>query len=350
MSMQARILAGTVLAVATVNIPGTARASEQVYNTACAACHASGAAGAPKLGDKAAWEPRLAQGLDALVMSSLKGKGSMPPKGGTTSLSDADVKSAGEYMLQKTGLGETSTSAAPATLAQAATPEAEPAPAAPAQAAAPQAEPAPAASEQASVAPIDAETAMPMPDQRHASLQPLGPPPVPADNAQTPEKVALGKLLFFDARLGGNGSTSCVTCHLPTAGWGFPTPLSVGYPGTIHWRNSQTLVNSAYYGKLFWAGASRSLEAQAGSAASGAVAGNGESDMMEARLAFIPEYRKRFNEVFGDEWPRVRNAWWAIAAFERTLIQTNTPYDRWLKGDDDALDEAQKRGFELFVG
>ncbi len=162
--------------------------------------------------------------------------------------------------------------------------------------------------------------------------------------------MALGKLLFFDGRLSGNGSTSCATCHLPTAGWGFPSPLSIGYPGTIHWRNSQSIVNSAYFGKLFWAGASVSLEAQAGGAAAGAVAGNGENDMMEARLAFIPEYRKRFNEVFGDEWPRIRNAWWAIAAFERTLVQADTPYDRWLKGDDEAIDEAQKRGFELFVG
>ncbi len=331
MPIKVRMLVRALLAVAAVNIVGTAQAQEQVYKTSCAACHATGAAGAPKLGDKAAWEPRVAQGVDALVASTLKGKGAMPPKGGNSSLSDAEVKGAVEYILQQTGLMEASASEAPAQ-----PPAAEPAAAAPAQ---------------TSAAPTDtAGTAMPAPDQRHPSLQPLGPPPVPADNAQTPEKVALGKLLFFDARLSGNGSTSCATCHLPTAGWGFPSPLSVGYPGTIHWRNSQTIVNSAYYGKLFWAGASRSLEAQASSAASGAVAGNGESDMMEARLAFIPEYRKRFNEVFGDEWPRVRNAWWAIAAFERTLIQTDTPYDRWLKGDDAALDDAQKRGFELFVG
>ena len=119
--------------------------------------------------------------------------------------------------------------------------------------------------------------------ERHPLLAPLGPVPEPADNPTTPEKVALGKQLFFDPRLGGNGSIACVTCHLPAAGWGFPTALSMGYPGTMHWRNSQTVINSAYYGKLFWAGSSKSLEAQARSAASGAVAGNGEADMMEAR-------------------------------------------------------------------
>ena len=80
------------------------QAGEAVYNKACVACHAAGVAGAPKLGDKAAWEPRLAQGMDTLLNSSIKGKGAMPPKGGNMSLSDAEVKSAVEYMLEKSGL------------------------------------------------------------------------------------------------------------------------------------------------------------------------------------------------------------------------------------------------------
>tara|TARA_B100000519_G_scaffold192657_1_gene194349 strand:- start:513 stop:1415 length:903 start_codon:yes stop_codon:yes gene_type:complete len=124
----------------------------------------------------------------------------------------------------------------------------------------------------------------------------------------------------------------------------------MGYPGTLHWRNSQTIVNSAYYGKLFWAGSSKSLEAQAKSAAKGAVAGNGEDDVMEARLAIIPEYRERFRSVFGDEWPRIGNAWNAIAAFERTLVQRDTPLDRYLLGDKTALTEQQVRGKALFEG
>jgi len=194
-----------------------------------------------------------------------------------------------------------------------------------------------------------AQTA-PQDNPAYGQLAPLGDPPNPPDNPTTPEKVALGKKLFFDNRLSGNGSISCASCHLPSAGWAFPQPISMGYPGTIHWRNSQTVVNSAYYGKLFWAGSSKSLEAQARSAARGAVAGNGEDDMMEARLAFIPEYRKQFREVFGDEWPKVRNAYRAIAAFQRTLVQPDTPYDRFLKGETDALSEQGKRGLDLFVG
>jgi len=182
------------------------------------------------------------------------------------------------------------------------------------------------------------------------ALAPLGDPPIPLDNPQSEAKVELGKMLFWDPRLGGDASTACVTCHEPDQGWGFADSLSRGYPGTVHWRNSQTIVNSAYLGKLFWAGAASSLEKQAPSAAKGAVAGNGENDVMETRLAFIPEYRKRFKEVFGTPWPVIGDAWRAIAAFERTMIHNDTPLDRYLKGDKSALNKQQLAGMKLFNG
>jgi cytochrome c5 len=87
--------------------PATAAAGqggEAVYGKACIVCHSTGVAGAPKVGDKAAWEPRLAQGMDTLMSTALKGKGAMPPKGGHASLSDAEIKAAIEYMLEKSGL------------------------------------------------------------------------------------------------------------------------------------------------------------------------------------------------------------------------------------------------------
>ena len=83
---------------------GGAKSGEQVYTSTCTVCHSSGVAGAPKTGDKAAWEPRLAQGLEALISSSIKGKGAMPAKGGNAGLSDDEVKSAVTYMLEKSGL------------------------------------------------------------------------------------------------------------------------------------------------------------------------------------------------------------------------------------------------------
>lgn len=181
-------------------------------------------------------------------------------------------------------------------------------------------------------------------------LAPLGDVPIPPDNKQTPEKIELGKMLFFDGRLSGDTTSPCAGCHIQTQGWGFPDDLSMGYPGTVHWRNSQTIINSAYYDKLFWAGSAMSLEAQAKDAAKGAVAGNGEDDIMEARLALVPEYVTRFKQVFGDDTPKIHNAWRAISAFERTLVQKDTPLDNYLLGDSQALSESQLRGKSLFEG
>ncbi|MGF1754938.1 cytochrome-c peroxidase [Vibrio makurazakiensis] len=182
------------------------------------------------------------------------------------------------------------------------------------------------------------------------TLAPLGEVPIPADNKQTPEKIELGKILFFDGRLSGDTTSPCSGCHIQSQGWGFPDDLSMGYPSTVHWRNSQTIINAAYYDKLFWAGSAMSLEAQAKDAAKGAVAGNGEDDIMEARLALVPEYVERFKQVFGDDTPKIHNAWRAISAFERTMVQRDAPIDKYLLGDKSALSESQLKGKALFEG
>ncbi len=186
----------------------------------------------------------------------------------------------------------------------------------------------------------------------HPPLAPLPPVPIPKDNPQSPEKIALGKQLFWESRLSGNGSMPCVSCHLPALGWGDAGQISRGYPGTKHWRNSQTILNSAYYNKLFWEGSVTSLEAQAPSAAEGGVAGNGDPSVMEMRLRFIPEYVEAFKKVFGSPWPRMNDAYRAIASYQRTVNSdaSKVPVDRYLKGDKKALDDSQKRGMALFSG
>ncbi len=183
-------------------------------------------------------------------------------------------------------------------------------------------------------------------------LAPLPPVPIPKDNPMSPEKVELGKLLFWDHRLSGDALISCQTCHQPQFGWGDGGAISRGYPGTRHWRNSQTVLNSAYYGKLFWEGSVTSLEAQAAAAAEGNVAGNGDPATMEMRLRFMPEYVQRFKQVFGTEWPRLTHAYMAIAAFERTIVSDpkKVPFDRYRNGDKNALSPAALRGHDLFKG
>lgn len=187
----------------------------------------------------------------------------------------------------------------------------------------------------------------------HARIAPLGLlGPVPADNPMTEAKVELGELLFWDPRLSGNASMSCASCHLPEAGWGTGGAISFGHPGTTHWRNSQTILNSAYCNKLFWAGASPSLEAQAPAAAHGAVAGNGDDSIMERRLAFIPDYVARFDAVFGTRHPVIGDAWKAIAAYQRTIVSdpAAVPFDRFAGDDEAALSDAARRGLDLFRG
>jgi cytochrome c peroxidase len=183
-------------------------------------------------------------------------------------------------------------------------------------------------------------------------LGPLPPVPVPADNPMSPVKVELGRMLFWDDRLSGDVSSGCVVCHNPEQGWGDGGDLSRGYPGTSHWRNSQTVLNAAYYAKLFWAGEVTSLESQAVSAATGNVAGNGDTVMLEERLRQVPEYVKRFKEVFGVERPMIHLAWMAIAAFERTLVSRpeQVAFDRYARGDQTALSPAARRGLTLFQG
>ena len=184
-----------------------------------------------------------------------------------------------------------------------------------------------------------------------APLAPLPPVPQPPDNLITPEKAELGRLLYFDPKLSGDASLGCGDRHDPKQGWGFNDPICRGYPGVVHWRNCHTVVNTGFLGKLFWQGNSKSLEAQAKTAATGGVSGNGEQDVMEQRLRQTPYYVSEFNRVFGTERPILNDAWNAIATFERAMLtQYDTPLDRYLEGDEAALSDEAKLGLELFTG
>lgn len=180
----------------------------------------------------------------------------------------------------------------------------------------------------------------------------LPPVPVPADNPMSAAKIELGRILFFDTRLSGNGATACASCHLSSLGLGERSALSRGYPGTIQWRNTRTVWNAAHYQRLLWDGGAASLEAQAPGAATAPVEGNGNRTMMEMRLRVVPAYVQRFRAVFGTEWPQLDDAWRAIAAFERTLVSdpARVPFDRWQSGQADALSPAAQRGWALFNG
>jgi len=99
--MNFKLIVGTVLFASIMTSAPAMAGGQEIYTKTCAMCHATGLAGSPKVGDKAAWAPRIAQGIDALVASATKGKGAMPPKGTCNSCSTSELKSAIEYMISK---------------------------------------------------------------------------------------------------------------------------------------------------------------------------------------------------------------------------------------------------------
>jgi cytochrome c peroxidase len=180
-------------------------------------------------------------------------------------------------------------------------------------------------------------------------LEPFKSVPIPGKNPQTPEKIELGKKLFFDRRLSGDGTMSCATCHDPEQAFTDGMDISLSYPTTKNWRNAPTLINVAFFKNLFHDGRVKTLEDQALFPMMSAFEMNQNLDFLEEEIKSVPEYMESFRKVFGGEVTRERIAM-AIASFERTLISVNSPIDRYLKGDKDALSENAKKGYEIFKG
>ncbi len=173
-------------------------------------------------------------------------------------------------------------------------------------------------------------------------------PVIPADNPQTPEKVALGKQLYFDARLSADGSRSCYSCHLVENGLTDGKPVAEGALGRVLTRSSPTLWNIAYHSDFYWDGRSGSLEAQAMAAWTGGNMG-ADAEAVVADLNAIAGYREQFEAVFGGP-ATPENVVGAIAAFEREAFYCgDTVYDSWRRGEASAISVEAMRGAELFT-
>ena len=180
-------------------------------------------------------------------------------------------------------------------------------------------------------------------------------PVVPADNRMSVSKVELGRRLFYDRRLSINQTTACATCHLQTLAFTDGRPRSVGATGAVHPRGSMSLVNTAYASRLTWANPLLDrLEDQALTPMFGdnpiemGMAGR-ETELLEL-LRGDELYAQMLPKSFpGDADPySVLNAVRAIATFVRSIVSFDSPYDRYLAGDSDALDDEQVRGMDLF--
>jgi cytochrome c peroxidase len=173
----------------------------------------------------------------------------------------------------------------------------------------------------------------------------LGPLPIPADNPQTPDKVALGKLLFFDPRLSGPNTVACGTCHQPGKGMSDGLPRPTGVNGELS-RNSMTVWNTAYMRALHFDGNRASLEEQVDKAIPGFAMAQPYPALI-AELGAVPEYKDRFAKVFPDGITQANIAK-AVAAFERSLLTFSSPFDRYRAGDRHSLSSEQKEGMDLF--
>lgn len=181
---------------------------------------------------------------------------------------------------------------------------------------------------------------------------PAGLPPltIPKDNPMTKAKVELGKQLYFDKRLSVDNTVSCASCHDPKKGWSNDDATAEGTKSQRGGRSSPTVINSAYSTFQFWDGRAGSLEEQAtGPIMNPIEMSMPSADIVEKKINDIPGYRKQFQEVFGGP-ATLKNIGLAIAAFERTVLSGDAPYDRFIAGDKKALSPAAQRGLELFKG
>ncbi len=175
-------------------------------------------------------------------------------------------------------------------------------------------------------------------------------PPIPKDNPQTADKVRLGKQLYFDPRLSKDGTVSCNSCHNVMSGGADARPNSVGVGGKLGGRSAPTVWNAAFLSVQFWDGRAPSLEEQAkGPLTNPVEMAMPNHDAVMARVKTIPGYVEQFAKIFGKDAMTIDNLAKAIAAYERTLITPNSPFDRYLRGDKKAISTRAEKGYKAVV-
>ncbi len=183
--------------------------------------------------------------------------------------------------------------------------------------------------------------------------QPLGPlPPVvaPPGNPPSAAKIRLGKELYFDPRLSADGTVSCATCHNPALGWSDEGPTSAGIRGQRGGRRAPPVSNAAYSPLQFWDGRSPSLEDQAKGPIQNPIEMGNTHQAMIQTVSGISAYQAEFKAVYGEGPITVDQVAEAIAAFERTVVTTDSRFDRYARGDHGSLTKLEKEGLEIFNG
>ena len=173
--------------------------------------------------------------------------------------------------------------------------------------------------------------------------------PAPSTNLNYKAKIELGKLLFFDGRLSKDGAVSCAFCHNPGTGFADARQFSIGVEGGVGGRQAPTVINTAFNHLQFWDGRARSLEEQAIGPIHNPIEMAETHENVVAKLGKIKGYQQQFRRVFGTD-VNLQGIAEAIAAYERTVISTNSAFDKYVAGDQKAMDDAAVRGMVLFRG
>jgi cytochrome c peroxidase len=176
--------------------------------------------------------------------------------------------------------------------------------------------------------------------------------PQPKNNKLTPERIELGKLLYFDKRLSEAEKISCARCHHPKRGWTdlIPVPKAVGHEGAVGPRNSPVILNTAYQNRQFWDGRVKTLEEQVLGPIQTEVEMNMSIDKLISKLKNIKGYVELFKKAYPDEGITKQSLAKAIASFERTIVSTQSPFDKYAQGDKKAISDDAKKGYSLFIG
>ena len=174
--------------------------------------------------------------------------------------------------------------------------------------------------------------------------------PAPPENQLTPARVQLGQLLFFDPRLSRKSTMSCASCHNPALGWSDGLPTAVGFDMHTLARATPTIVNTSFNSIQMWDGRKSTLEDQA----TGPIEAAGEMNLplpeLIERLKSIPGYASKFEAAYPGMGITAITVARGLASFERTVLSTESPFDRWRKGDAHAVSDEAKAGFEVFQG
>ena len=174
--------------------------------------------------------------------------------------------------------------------------------------------------------------------------------PFPSDDPYSQAKLSLGRMLFWDPRLSGSRSRSCASCHNPALSWGDGLARAIGDRQATLPLRTPTLLNVAWISQFGWTGHFPNLEAVTFGPITAANNMNLPTDAVIKRVSAIPGYDAAFLAAFGEGKITRRKIEHAIATFERSIVSSRAPFDRWIDGDENAISVAAKHGFDLFNG